>query len=64
MSVHIHEAHLRLVSRFRRKYLLTLEKHSIPVKARSWYEIYVEGYINCYQGVKLHRRLPGILLTN
>jgi len=53
MSDHKQEACQQLVNRFWHNYLFLLEKHSIPVKARSWYGKHVEDYISCYQVVKL-----------
>ena len=58
MSDHNQDAYQQLVNRFWHNYLFLLEKHSIPVKARSWYRKHVEDYISFYRGVKLQQHLP------
>lgn len=58
MSDDKHDEYQQLVNRFWHNYLSLLEKHSIPVKARSWYRKHVREYISFYQGVKLQQHLP------
>ncbi len=58
MSYRNHDKYQQLVNQFWHNYLFLLEKHSIPVKARSWYRKHVEEYISSYQGVKLQHHFP------
>ncbi|MBC8386413.1 MAG: phage integrase N-terminal SAM-like domain-containing protein [Gammaproteobacteria bacterium] len=58
MSDHNHYKYQQLVNQFWHNYLFLLEKHSIPVKVRSWYRKHLEEYISYYQGVKLQQHLP------
>jgi len=58
MSDQDHDEYQHLVNQFWHNYLFLLEKHSIPVKARSWYKKHIEEYISFYQGVKLQQHLP------